>query len=114
MLKHPKAIVVTGHSVVTNAVDYDQAGADVVVYQDRMVVTFIDNQNRDIYLVTMDGFDHTPSDAVKIVDRIDGSWVRGNVLRSHQGNAVYGMICDTGRKGGSGYNQFLTFPIEHE
>ncbi|MEM6366159.1 MAG: hypothetical protein AAF745_17140 [Planctomycetota bacterium] len=61
MLKHHKAIVVTGYSVVTNAVDYDQAGADVVVYQDRMVVTFIDNQNRDIYLVTMDGFDHTPS-----------------------------------------------------
>lgn len=103
-------IVVSDRPVVTNAVDSDQAGADVVVHGNEIYVAFIAEDNRDIYLSVMNGFGKTPS-IVRLIPDIEGSWVRGNILKSQQNFPYYGIIYDAGSMGGSGFNRFYQYPI---
>lgn len=104
---------VSDRPVVTNAVDSDQAGADMVVWEDQIIVTFISEEDRDIYLVKISDTDQIPR-AQLLVPNIDGSWVRGSVLDRQKGSPVYGFIYDAGSKGGSGYNKYISIDLETE
>ncbi len=101
---------VSDRPVVTNAVDSDQAGADIVASDSQLWIAFIAQDNRHLYLSVVDGAGHTPA-ARRLVPGISGSWVRGNVLLHQTDTPLYGMIYDAGSKGGSGYNRFLALPI---
>ncbi len=101
---------VSDRPVVTNAVDSDQAGADVVAFGTQLWIAFIAQQDRDIYLSVPDGSEHKPA-AERIVSDIDGCWVRGQILNHQPDSPVYGLVYDAGSKGGSGYNKFISHPI---
>lgn len=104
---------VSDRAVVTNAVDSDQAGADVVAWKEQIIISFIAEEDRDIYLTIINDFDQTP-DTKLIVPGIDGSWVRGNMLYQQQNSPVYGIIYDAGSMGGSGFNRYISFDLENE
>jgi hypothetical protein len=104
---------VSDRTVVTNAVDSDQAGADVVTWQGQILITFISEVDRDIYLSIISDFNQKPA-AKKIVSGIDGSWVRGNMLYNHSKSVVYGIVYDAGSKGGSGYNKYVAIEMLYE
>jgi len=97
---------VSDRTVVTNAIDSEQTGADVVAWGNQIIITFISEEDRNIYLTTLTSFDQTPESKL-IVSDIDGSWVRGNILHHQKGNPVYGFVYDAGSKGGSGFNKYL-------
>lgn len=103
---------VSDRTVVTNAVDSDQAGADVVAWEDKIIISFISEEDRDIYLAIINIFDQTP-DAKLIVHNIDGSWVRGNILYHQKNSPVYGIVYDAGSKGGSGYNKYISVDLKN-
>jgi len=104
---------VSDRPVVTNAVDSEQAGADLVAWGDQIIISFISEQNRDVYLAIIRDFDTTP-DTKLIIAGIDGSWVRGNILYRQHSYSVYGIIYDAGSKGGSGYNNYISFDLENK
>ena len=104
---------VSDRTVVTNAVDSDQAGADVVAWGDKVFLSFISEEDRDIYLTIINDSGHTPA-ARLIVPEIDGSWVRGNILYHQKNTPVYGIIYDAGSKGGSGFNKFISVDAGNE
>lgn len=104
---------ISDRPIVTNPVDSDQAGADAVAWNDKIVVSFIGEEDRSIYLSVIENFDQVPA-ARLIVSDIDGSWVRGNILRHQKNSPVYGIIYDAGSKGGSGFNKYLSLPLNKE
>jgi hypothetical protein len=106
-----KPIRVSDRTVVTNAVDSDQAGADMVGWEDQIIISFISEEDRDIYYTIFRDFKQT-SDARLIVPDINGSWLRGNILYRQNGSPVYGIIYDAGSKGGSGYNKFISIKLK--
>lgn len=105
---------VSDREVVTNPVDSDQVAADVVAYNGRVYVSFIAEENRNIYLSTIDMNDKSNNipQIRRIVGEIDGSWVRGQVLHNQQNSPVYGLTYDAGSKGGSGFNKYLAIPLQ--
>ena len=108
-----KPIRVSDRPIVTNAVDSDQAGADVVAFGNHIYVAYIAEENQDIYLSELCDFQHTPV-VTRIIPDIKGSWVRGQILY-HQPNAPsYGFIYDAGSEGGSGYNRFFSYDLKPE
>ncbi|MFO7934784.1 MAG: hypothetical protein R6U78_11970 [Bacteroidales bacterium] len=104
---------VSDRHVLTNAVDSDQTGADIVAWEDKIIISFISEEDRDIYLTIINDF-YQPPKARIIVPGIDGSWVRGNILYNQQRTPVYGIIYDAGSKGGSGYNKYIYVRMEDE
>lgn len=102
---------VSDRPVVINAVDSDQAGADVVAWQDQIIISFIAEEDRDIYLAIINDFNQTP-DVQLIVPDIDGSWVRGNTLFQQKNSPVYGIVYDAGSKGGSGFNKYISVDLK--
>jgi len=105
---------VSDRPVVTNAVDSEQVGADVVAWEDQIIISFISEKNRDIYLTVISDFLQKTPDAKLIVSNIDGSWVRGNILHHQQDSSIYGFIFDAGSKGGSGYNKYISLELDNE
>lgn len=77
----------------------------MVASEGQIILSLISPEARDIYLAIAINFEQTP-DAQLLVSGINGSWARGNIL-SRQKSPVYGIINDTGSKGGSGYNKYL-------
>ena len=94
---------VTDRDVVRDAVDSQQPGADAVVDGQTIHVLFIDQASRSIFS-THDRGGWRPS--TLRVDKIHGSWIRGNVYTRRDGTRVYGYIYDAGSDGGSGMNRF--------
>jgi hypothetical protein len=97
------AVRVTDRDVVRNAVDSQQPGADAVLDGKTVHVLFIDQSSRSIFS-TNDSGGWQPS--TLRVDKILGSWVRGNVYTRPDGVKVYGYIYDAGSDGGAGMNRF--------
>ncbi len=97
---------VSDRPVVTNAVDSDQAGADAVAWQGQIIISFIPEEDRNIYLNRIHDFNQI-SEPKMIVPGIDGSWVRGNILYHQENSPVYGIVFDAGSKGGSGFNRYV-------
>ncbi len=105
-------VKVSDRKVVTNAVDSEQTGADLVIWENQIIISFISEENRDIYLTVISDFDQETPNSKLIVSNIDGSWVRGNILNLQQNSPVYGIVFDAGSKGGSGFNRFISFDLQ--
>ena len=88
---------------MTDAVDSQQPGPDVVREGETLHVLFIDEATRSLYH-THDRGGWQP--AVLRVDGIEAGWVRGNVYTRPDGVRVYGYIYDAGSEGGAGMNRF--------
>jgi hypothetical protein len=97
------AVQVTDRDVVRNAVDSQQPGADVVVDGRTVHVLFIEQSSRSIFS-THDNGGWQPSTAR--VEKILGSWIRGNIYTRRDGTKVYGFVYDAGSDGGAGMNRF--------
>jgi hypothetical protein len=97
------AVKVTDRSVVTNAVDSQQPGADAVLVGETVHVLFIEQSSRSIFSTHDKGGWQPPK---LQVDNILGSWVRGNVYTRKDGVKVYGYVFDAGSDGGAGMNRF--------
>lgn len=97
------AVKVTDRAVVQSAVDSQQPGADVVADGETLHVLFIDQATRSIYSTSNAG---GWQKSVLRVDKILGSWVRGNIYTRKDGSKVYGYIYDAGSDGGAGMNRF--------
>ena len=95
---------ITERSVITNAVDSQQAGADIVSEGEALHALFIEAGSRSIYSVHDCGAGW--SQPVLRVAEIEGSWVRGAVYRDPEGGSVYRYVYDAGSNGGSGLNRY--------
>jgi hypothetical protein len=104
---------VSDRPVVISAADSDQTGADAVAWNGQIIISYISEESRDIYLTVISDFSQTP-DSRLIVSDIDGSWLRGNILHHQEDSPVYGIIFDAGSKGGSGYNRYISFDLKNE
>lgn len=100
---------VSDRAVVTDAVDSQQAGADVVVVGQTVHVLFIDEATRSICYTHNDGGGWQAAE-LKIQD-ILGSWVRGSVYTRPDGEKVYGFVYDAGSDGGAGMNRFAEIAL---
>lgn len=104
------AVRISEHTVVSNAVDSEQAGADLVRYGTSLHLLFIDADTGSIY--------HTQADRQgnwrvprAVVENIQGSWVRGSIHSDASRNPVYGFVYDAGSQGGSGFNRYFALPL---
>lgn len=96
--------------VVTDAVDSQQPGADLLAHGDTLHLLFITADTREIF--------HTRStqpgqwtEPARVISGIQGSWVRGGLLRHHPQSPAYGFVYDAGSRGGSGLNRFACIPL---
>ncbi|RPJ53400.1 MAG: exo-alpha-sialidase [Acidobacteria bacterium] len=97
------AVQVTDRDVVTDAVDSQQPGADAVLDGKTVHVFFIEKSSRSIFS-THDNGGWQPS--TLRVDKILGSWIRGNIYNRRDEARVYGYVYDAGSDGGAGMNRF--------
>jgi hypothetical protein len=97
------AVRVTDRDVITDAVDSQQPGADAMLDGRTVHVLFIEPSSRSIFS-TRDSGSWEPSTLT--VDKILGSWIRGNIYTRRDGARVYGYIYDAGSNGGAGMNRF--------
>jgi hypothetical protein len=94
---------VTDRSVVRDAVDSQQPGADVVLDGRTVHLVFIEQSSRSIFSTNdSGGWQHSQLQ----VDAIMGSWIRGNVYTRRDGVRVHGYVYDAGSNGGAGMNRF--------
>jgi hypothetical protein len=97
------AVMVTDRDVITDAVDSQQPAADAVLNGNTVHVLFIEQSSRSIFSTHDSGGWQA---STLRVDRILGSWLRGNVYTRKDGTRVYGFIYDAGSDGGAGMNKF--------
>ncbi len=90
--------------VVTNAVDSQQAGADLIAVEGQLFALFIDEATRSLFSTRKQG-DIWSKPELR-VGGIDAAWVRAGVLRTSDGHVALGYIYDAGSKGGTGLNRF--------
>lgn len=96
--------------VITDAVDAEQVGADLVLHGSTLHLLFIEAGSRSIYHASSD----EPGQWSKpeaVVEGIEGSWLRGSIHHDAEGNEVYGFVYDAGSKGGSGFNRYKVLPL---
>ncbi len=103
------AVKVTDRAVVRNAVDSQQPGADAVLDDQTVHVLFIDEATRSIFSTNDSAGWQAP---LLQVDRILGSWVRGNIYTRKDGAKVYGYVYDAGSDGGAGMNRFGEYVVK--
>jgi hypothetical protein len=94
---------VTDRVVIQDAVDSQQPAADAVADGETVRVLFVEESSRSIFS-THDDSGWQP--ATLRVDKILGSWIRGNVYTRRDGKKVYGYVYDAGSDGGAGMNRF--------
>lgn len=102
------AVKVSDRKVVQNAVDSQQPGADAVPDGRTLQVLFIEDASRGIFSTSDAG--GWQRSALR-VDKILGSWVRGNIYTRSDGVRVYGYVYDAGSDGGAGMNRFAEVVI---
>ena len=101
------AVPITNFPVVTDAVDSQQAGADLVMTDQGPVALFIDQASRSVYCTHKRA--GSWSGPKRIVTDIEGSWIRGGQIAGEEGGeATVGFVYDAGSKGGTGLNRYET------
>jgi hypothetical protein len=103
-------VQVTQLPVITNAVDSEQVGADLIFHDATLHLLFIEQQSQSIFYSRSNepGIWSQPE---ALVEDIQAGWVRGSVHRNASGNHVYGFVFDAGSTGGSGFNRYLSIPL---
>lgn len=105
-----EAVLVSQLPVVTNAVDSEQAGADLILHDSTLHLLFIEAQSRTIYYSnsSQPGIWSEPQ---AIIENVDAAWVRGSVHLDASGTPVYGFVYDAGSTGGSGFNRYYSLAL---
>ncbi len=100
---------VTDRTVVNQAADSQQPGADVVGDDGTLQVIFIDQETRELRFTHERG-GWQPSRI--LVGEVKADWVRGDLHPAEGGGTVYRYIYDAGSGGGAGMNRFgeVTLP----
>ena len=101
-------VMISEQRVITDAVDSQQPAADLVNDGSTAHLLFVDQDSRAIY-GTRDKAGWQPP--LLLIDGINGSWVRGNIIRKPDGSRVYGFVYDAGSKGGAGLNRYAEVPL---
>jgi hypothetical protein len=96
-------VPVTDHAVIQDAVDSQQPAADAALDGETVHVLFVEEKSRSIFSTSHHG-GWQPS--TLRVEKICGSWIRGNLYTRPDGVKVYGFIYDAGSEGGAGMNRF--------
>jgi hypothetical protein len=96
-------VPITDRVVITDAVDSQQPGADVVLDGGTIHVAFIEQASRSIFSTHDRGGWQPPT---LRTGNILGSWIRGNTYTRRDGARVYGYVYDAGSEGGAGMNRF--------
>ena len=104
-----RPVVGAERTVVQNAVDSDQAGADAVVHGETIHVLFVDEETGHLFHASGRAGDWR--DAEAMVTDANVQWVRGAVVESPAGEPVYGFVYDAGSNGGSGMNKYRQVPL---
>jgi len=102
-------VAVTERAVVQSAIDSDQVGADVVADGEALHVLFIDAESGALFHTI--GRDGRWSSPEIVAADAPVQWVRGQVIRTGDGNRSYGFVYDAGSNGGSGRNRFGSIPL---
>jgi len=102
---------ISDFQVTTDAVDSEQAGADIVRHGTSLHLIFIEENTRSIYYSRSDRLSEW-SVPETIIEGIDAGWLRGSVHTSGSGNPVYGFVYDAGSRGGSGFNRYFALPLQ--
>lgn len=103
-------VQVSDRSVVQNAVDSDQTGADAVADGATVHVLFIEAGTGNVYHTRTDDAGAWQRPTLQ-VDGIQGQWIRGMRLTRGRGTPVYGYVYDAGSNGGSGMNRYGELPM---
>jgi hypothetical protein len=103
---------VTNLTVIQNAVDADQTGADAIVWGDSVQVLFIEEQTGHLFHTERRG-DGDWTAARRLIDDENVQWVRGALVKQSDQSTVYGYVYDGGADGGSGMNRYkeLALPL---
>ena len=96
-------VQVTDRVVIQDAVDSQQPAADAVLDGETVRVQFVEETSRSIFSTHDNGGGQS---SIIRVDKILGSWIRGNVYTRPDGKKVYGYVDDAGSDGGAGMNRF--------
>src|SRR5690606_18069774 len=98
-------------AVVTDAVDSEQVGADLIAHGSTLHLLFIDEQSRSLFhsRSSSEGVWSAPE---LLIEGIDAAWVRGSVHLNAAGNRVYGFVFDGGSQGGPGFTRYFSMPLE--
>ena len=96
-------VQVTDRVVIQDAVDSQQPAADAVLDGETVHVLFVEETSRSVFS-THANRGWQPS--ILRIDKILGSWIRGNLYTRIDGVKVYGYIYDAGSDGGAGMNRF--------
>lgn len=96
---------VTPATVIQNAVDSDQTGADAIVHRGSVHVLYIDSSDKKLYhaMRSWGGQWSTPK---LCGEDHPVQWVRGAVIKRADGSEAYGYVIDAGSFGGSGMNRY--------
>jgi hypothetical protein len=105
-----ESIQISQHPVISNAVDSDQAGADVTVFEDKLYLVYISHDTQELYFTSIKNYEEVPPAEV-IVSNIEASWVRCGILLEQPESPCFGIIYDAGSKGGSGFNRYICVPL---
>ena len=100
---------VTDREVVNHAVDSQQPAADVIGVGNTLYVIFADAATGHLYGSHDQGGWQPPALLAK---DIEGSWIRGNLLKRADGALAYGFVYDAGSKGGGGMNRFAEMQVK--
>ncbi|WP_024461069.1 hypothetical protein [Marinimicrobium sp. LS-A18] len=98
-------VQVSDRTVVQNAVDADQTGADAIAYGNSVQVLFIEENTGHLYHTERQA-EGEWSEARLLVDHEPVQWVRGALVKQADATAVYGYVYDGGADGGSGKNRY--------
>jgi hypothetical protein len=103
-------VLVTQLPVITDAVDSEQVGADLILHDSTLHLLFIEIQSQSIFYSrsSQPGIWSQPQ---ALIEDIEGGWVRGSVHLDASGSPVYGFVFDAGSTGGSGYNRYFALPL---
>ena len=101
----------TERTVVQNAVDSDQVGADAIAVEGTVHLLFIEDGSGHIYH-TQSGAGGIWTPATLQVNSVNAQWVRGQPLtHGSDTRAMYGFVYDGGSNGGSGLNRYAEVPL---
>lgn len=104
------AVQVSQIAAITDAVDSEQVGADLIFHEGTLHLLFIDEQSRSLFH-SQSSHEGVWSEPEVVVDGVEGAWVRGSVHLDAAGNPVYGFIFDGGSRGGAGFNRYFALPL---